>query len=141
MAEQVIVRQKSNFETVVLARDPHNPDDQRFYTAEDVRELTPYGMLLAGLASCTALVINTYANHRDIDLHEVEMHLRYDRVFDEDCEQCEHIHEYRELISEKIVLNGNLTPQERQRLFQVSKHCPIHKMLLQGIEIHSELEG
>lgn len=141
MAEQVIVRQNSGFETVILAQDPHNPDDQRFYAVQDARELTPYGMLLAGLASCTALVINTYANHRDMDLHEVEMRLRYDRVFDEDCEQCEHIHEYKEQISEKIVLTGDLTPEQRQRLFQVSKHCPIHKMLLQGIEIHSELEG
>jgi uncharacterized OsmC-like protein len=33
-----------------------------------------------------------------------------------------------------------LTPAERRRLYMVSKHCPIHKMLSRGIEVKSRLE-
>jgi uncharacterized OsmC-like protein len=49
--------------------------------------------------------------------------------------QCENIQEYREQIAVEITLSGNLTPEERKRLFMVSKHCPIHKMLQHGIEV------
>jgi uncharacterized OsmC-like protein len=98
------------------------------------------GMLLSGIGSCTAIVLHTYAQHHGVDLREVELHLTYDRVFAEDCVECEDILEYREQIDEQIVLTGDLTPQERNKLFLVSKHCPIHKMLIQGIEVRSHLE-
>jgi putative redox protein len=139
MAESVIVRQNSQFETKILALDPHVPDAHDFQPVENVNQMTPYGMLLAGLASCTAIVLHTYAQHHDVDLREVELHLQYERVFAEDCKDCEGIQEYKEQIEEEIVLTGDLTPEERKRLYLISRHCPIHKMLSQGIEIQSRL--
>jgi len=141
MGESIIIRQNNRFETEILALNPHDPDDHQFHPVDDIRHLTPYGMLLAGLGSCTAVVLHTYAQHHGVNLREVELRLRYDRVFADDCVQCEGIQEYREQIAEEIVLTGELTPQERKRLFAVSRHCPIHKMLLHGIEIESYLEG
>jgi putative redox protein len=139
MGEAVIVRQNSKFETEILALDPHDPQAHEFYPVGDILQVTPYGMLLAGLGACTAIVLHTYAQHHGVELQEVELHLRYDRVFAEDCEECEGIQEYREQIVEEIVLSGDLTPEERKRLFLVSKHCPIHKMLMHGIEVQSHL--
>lgn len=139
MGESVIVRQNSHFETRILAQDPHDPDAHQFYPADEVHQLTPYGMLLSGLGSCTAIVLHTYAQHHGVDLQEVELRLKYDRVFADDCVECEDIQEYREQIEEEITLIGNLTPEERKRLFMVSKHCPIHKMLQHGIEVKSYL--
>ena len=140
MGESVIVRQNSQFQTQVLALDPHDPDARQFHPVEAIHHLTPYGMLLAGLGSCTAVVIHTYAQHHGVDVQEVELRLRYDRVFADDCEGCESIEEYIEQIEEEISLIGNLTPAERQRLYMVSRHCPIHKMLIRGIEVKSRLE-
>jgi len=139
MGESVIVRQNSRFETEILALDPHNPDAYQFQSVDDVRHLTPYGMLLAGLGSCTAVVLHTYAQHHGVDLREVELRLQYDRVFADDCEDCEGIEEYREQIEAEIGLTGELTPQERKRLLRVSRHCPIHKILKQGVEVQSRL--
>ena len=139
MGESVIVRQNSDFETRILAQDPHDPDAHQFYPADDVHQLTPYGMLLSGLGSCTTIVLHTYAQHHGVDLQEVELRLKYDRVFADDCAECEDIQEYREQIEEEITLIGNLTPEEQKRLFMVSKHCPIHKMLQHGIEVKSYL--
>jgi uncharacterized OsmC-like protein len=140
LPESVIVRQNSSFEIEILAQDAHNPQDDHFYSVDAVHHLTPYGMLLSGLGSCTAIVLHTYAQHHNVDLHEVELRLTYDRVFADDCVDCEDIHEYREQIDEQIVLTGDLTAQERKKLFSVSRHCPIHKMLTQGIEVRSHLE-
>jgi uncharacterized OsmC-like protein len=140
LAESVIVRQNSSFEIEILAQDPHNPQDDQFHPVDALYHLTPYGMLLSGLGSCTAIVLHTYAQHHDVNLDEVELRLTYDRVFADDCVECEDIQEYREQIDEQVVLTGDLTPQDRRKLFSVSKHCPIHRMLLQGIEVRSHLE-
>lgn len=140
MGERVIVRQNSHFETTILALDPHDPDAHEFHVVDAVHHMTPYGMLLSGLGSCTAIVLHTYAQHHGVALQEVELRLQYDRVFADDCAECEDIEEYREQIEEEIVLAGDLTPQERKRLFLVSRHCPIHKMLTQGIEVRSYLD-
>ena len=53
---------------------------------------------------------------------------------------CENIQKYTEQIETEIILIGNLTPKERKRLYMVSKHCPIHKMLKHGIQVKSYLE-
>jgi uncharacterized OsmC-like protein len=139
MAERVIVRQNSSFETEILAQDPHVPHADHLHPVEHVHQLTPYGMLLAGLASCTAIVLHTYAQHHGVDLDEVEMRVEYDRIFAEDCENCEDIEEYKEQIDEEIVLTGDLTPEERGRLLLISRYCPIHKIISHGIEVSSRL--
>ena len=139
MGESVIVRQNSKFETEILAVDPHVPDDPQFYPAEHIQHLTPYGMLLAGLGSCTAIILHTYAQHHGVDLQEVELRLQYGRVFADDCEDCEGIEEYKEQIDREIVLTGELSPAERKRLLVISGHCPIHKMLAHGIEVQTRL--
>lgn len=139
MAERVIVRQNRLFETEILAQDPHNPDAGEFEPVAAIHHLTPYGMLLAGLGSCTTIVLHTYAQYHDVPLDEVEITLSYDRVFAEDCENCEEIDEYTEQIGEEMRLIGNLTSAEKKKLHVISRHCPIHQMLLHGIEVHSQL--
>ena len=140
MGESIIVRQNNDFEIEILARDPHDPDAHQFHPVDDVRHLTPYGMLLSGLGSCTAIVLHTYAEHHGVDLQQVELRLEYDRIFNDDCVNCEKTQKYTEQIETEIVLIGNLSPEERKRLYMVSKHCPIHKMLKDGIQVKSYLE-
>jgi putative redox protein len=83
--------------------------------------------------------MHTYAQHHGVNLQEVELQLTYDRIFTDDCVQCESIQKYKEQIETEITLIGDLIPKERERLFRVSKHCPIHKMLAHGIEVKSHL--
>ena len=138
MGEKVIVRQNNQFEVEIKAQDPHNPDDPEFYPTREIHQLSPYGLLLAGLGSCTTVVLHTYAQYHDVPLEKAEIHLAYDRIFADDCKDCEGMEEYKEQIDMGIDLFGNLTPEERHRLFVVSKHCPIHKMLEHGIEVSSQ---
>ncbi|TET53049.1 MAG: OsmC family peroxiredoxin [Anaerolineales bacterium] len=137
--EGVIVRQNSSYQIEILALDVHGDQAHEGRPVEDVRHLTPYGMLLAALGSCTASVLLTYAEHHGVELDEVELRLTYGRVYGDECKDCDAVHEYGERIDEEIVLVGELSEQDRKKLFAVSKHCPIHKMLLGGIEIESKL--
>jgi len=139
MAERVIVKQDRQFRTQFLAADPEDIHSNVFETIEDIHQLTPYGMLLSSLASCTALVINTFAQNHDIGLKEVEMHMAYQRVFREDCEDCDEEKEYNEEISERILLEGDLSAAEREKLFHIAHFCPVYKMMEEGITITSSL--
>jgi uncharacterized OsmC-like protein len=140
MAERVVVVMKSNFETRYLAPDIDTLEEGELKPVSRMLELTPYGQLLAGLGGCVAMVIHTFASHHGHKLLEVELRLEYDRVFKEDCENCENIDRYEKKIREVIIFRGELDEREKERLFKVSKHCPIHKMMESGIQIESKLE-
>ena len=137
--EKVIVRQDKHFGTGFWAKDPDQPDVEEYQPVHHIHDLTPYGMLLASLGSCTAIVLHTYAQHHGVDLQEVELRLEYKGVFDEDCENCEEIEEYEEQISEEIVLVGDLAVGEREKLLHIAHQCPIYKMLKDGMELGSYL--
>jgi len=55
MGERVVVRQDRNFITRISAGNPHEPESGVLEEVAHIHELTPYGMLLASLGSCTAL--------------------------------------------------------------------------------------
>lgn len=138
MSEIVIIRQNQYFETEITALDVENQSSD-FLPVSELHEVTPYGLFLTSLGSCTSIVLHTYAQNHHIHLQEVEIRLEYRRLFQEDCQNCEDARPYEEHISEEIALRGDLTEREREKLFKISHQCPIHKMLQSGIEIRSQL--
>jgi len=136
MAEIVVVRMKSSFEAEFLAADTDSPHaaHRELKPVQALHELTPYGMMLASLGSCTAILLHSYARNHGVDLEQVEVRASYDRVFAEDCERCEEIGEYTEQIDAQVGFTGELDDGERNKLFLISKHCPIHKILHDGIQ-------
>jgi uncharacterized OsmC-like protein len=68
----------------------------------------------------------------------VELRLEYQQSFKEDCAHCEEIDKYEEVIGMTVLVEGKLTAQERDKLFKISLHCPVHKMLTSGIRVKSE---
>lgn len=139
MPEHVIVNQKSDFGISFRAADPEGPEDAEPQHVHHIHELTPYGMMLASLGSCTTIVLHTYAHHHDVALDEVEISLRYQRVFAEDCENCEEIDRYEERIREEMTFHGNLEEAQRDKLFHIAKQCSIYRMFKAGIKIESRL--
>jgi uncharacterized OsmC-like protein len=140
MAEHVIVRQNSKFETEFLAQDPLDTDSDEILSVVHIQDLTPYTMLLASLGACTAILLNCYAQNHKAELEEVEVELHYKRVFKQDCEDCEEIERYDENIDKNLTIMGNLTDKKRAKSFQIAKRCSVHKMLEAGIKIQSRLK-
>jgi uncharacterized OsmC-like protein len=136
MAEIVVVRMQRTFEADFLAADTEAPEvEQReLRPAHAIHELTPYAMLLASLGSCTAILLHSYAQNHGVDLQEVEIKATYDRAFAADCQNCQDIDEYAEQIEATIAFRGRLSDAERKKLLAISRHCPIHKILHDGIQ-------
>jgi putative redox protein len=139
MSEKVIVRQNAQFETEFLIPDPQEPESDEWIQVAHIHALTPYGMLLASLGACTAIVLNSYAENHEVDLEQVELSLSYARVFDEDCEDCDELERFRETILQEITLEGDLTEKERKKLYHISQHCPVEKMMIKGVPVSSRL--
>jgi uncharacterized OsmC-like protein len=136
MTERMIVRQNNRFETEFLSVDPHQPESAEFKSLEHIHQLSPHGLLLAGLGGCTAILLHTYAQNHGLNLREVELRLTYSEAFKENPEEPER---YLEQIQEKIVLPSELAESERNKLLLIAKQCSIHKMLEEGIHIESKL--
>jgi putative redox protein len=85
-------------------------------------------LLEAALASCTALTVQMYAKYKGFKLKSTDV-----RVSIESEGAQTHI---KRIIS----LHGDLTAAERERIFEISKRCPIHRLLESNVTIHSEME-
>jgi putative redox protein len=78
-----------------------------------------------------------YANHKKIDLHDIEVELAHSRIHAEDCEICEKQDQMIDKISRIITLTGNLDEAQRARLLEIADKCPVHKTLTNQIHIET----
>lgn len=139
MSERVVVTQDRSFRTDFKAADPNNEESDRVENVVHLHELTPYGMLLASVGSCTAIVVNSYARNHNIPLKNVIVDANYDRVFAEDCDDCDAENEYEEIIRESVRFEGDLDESQLQRLHQVAKACSVRRLLESGIRVKTEM--
>ncbi len=135
MAEIVVLQQNSAYETHFWYADTEDGDEATPQPVRLLHQLTPYGMMLASLGSCTAIVMHTYAEAHEIALDQVELRLTYDRQYQDDCANCEDETPFDEAISQEIIVKGDLSAGERKRLLRAAELCPIHKILHEGIAV------
>jgi putative redox protein len=138
MSERVVIYQDKSFRTDFKAADPNDEESDKLENVMHLHQLTPYGMLLASVDACTAIVVNSYARNHDIPLKSVTVDSDYDRVFVEDCDDCDGENEYEEIIREHLEFEGDLDEKQLARLHQVAKACSIRRILESGIRIESE---
>lgn len=110
------------------------PELRGLHPVSAIHELSPYGMLLASLAECTAILLHAYARNHNVPLRGVELRMTYAREFATDCKDCDKSQTYTERIDAEVGLAGDLPPAERNKLLLIAKHCPVHKILHNGIQ-------
>ena len=101
--------------------------------------LNPYELLLAALGSCTSMTLRMYANHKQIDVQDIQVELQHSRIHAEDCADCEKQKTQIDLLTRTIRLTGNLSDQQRARLLEIANKCPVHKTLQNKIQINTSL--
>lgn len=77
MPEKIMMRPNKDFEGRFWAVDPAEPDSDDYQPVRAIYEITPNGMMLASLASCTAQIVHAFAKNHEIALDEVEYKLAY----------------------------------------------------------------
>lgn len=96
---------------------------------------TPYDLLLAALGSCTSMTIGLYARRKGIGLDNITVSLWHSKIHATDCAECETRVGKIDRIEVAIELTGALSDQERAKLMEVAKLCPVHRTLTSEINI------
>ncbi len=99
---------------------------------------TPYGLLLASLGACTTMTLRMYARRKGLPLVRASVRLEHARIHADDCADCEDGAPL-DLITRVIELEGDLAPEQRQRLLEIAEKCPVHKLLSRGVRVDTKL--
>jgi putative redox protein len=84
----------------------------------------PFGLLLSGLAACTAMTLRMYAERKGWELTRVDVDVRYDA--DEDG---------RRSIERTITVPAVLTSEQRERLADIAERTPVTLAIRAGTPI------
>ena len=98
---------------------------------------SPYELLLMALGSCTSMTLRMYANRKKLNLEDVQVRLRHDRVYLDDCASCAEGSGRMDRITRTIALEGDLTDEQRQRLIEIADRCPVHQTLEKEVQIET----
>lgn len=100
---------------------------------------SPYEFLLASLGSCTSMTIRMYADLKNIPLDRTIVKLKHDKIYAEDCKNCEDPKAKIDHIDRLIELHGELSEEQRAKLLEIANKCPVHRTLTSKITINTKL--
>ncbi|MES2265705.1 MAG: OsmC family protein [Bacteroidota bacterium] len=90
--------------------------------------MSPYNLLLASLASCTAITLRMYIDRKMWVVDEIAVNLDM----------------YKNpsgiMIESKLTFKGELNHEQLKRLVTIADACPIHKILVGNIVINTSLQ-
>ena len=138
--KQVVVRLgKEGFTTEIRAGNHSLLADESEQLGGDDFGPSPYELLNASLGSCTAMTLHMYARRKKWPLKEVRVHLAYDRVYNDDCNDCEDINKYINHFDVCLELEGDLSEEQKTRLLEIAQKCPVHKTLKRASEFTTKI--
>jgi putative redox protein len=85
---------------------------------------SPFGLLLSGLAACTAMTLRMFADRKKWDLATIEVDVRYNVTDDG-----------KTSIDRTIILPSDLPAQRRDRLADVAERTPVTLAVRAGTPI------
>ncbi len=100
---------------------------------------SPYRLLLSALGACTSMTVQMYAARKEWPLAGVEVKLAHRRVHAKDCSDCESKEGFIAEIDLSLKLSGDLTREQRDRLFEIAGKCPVKRTLEGEIRVRSVL--
>jgi putative redox protein len=96
-------------------------------------------LLMASLGACAAITAQMYAERHQWPLKDVRATVSLTRVLAENPTDSGAKIGMVDQLEMELSFIGDLTEEQRNRLFEIANHCPIHRMLTSQVQIHSQL--
>ena len=87
--------------------------------------MSPEQLLLSSLGACIAITLRMYSSRKEWNVGSISINLSLQTA------------NGLTAISKKISYSENITQEQKERLEQISKNCPISKILLGEIKINT----
>lgn len=129
MAKAKVVLPKTGVQTTIQA------SNHTFYADEPVEDggtdtgPSPTEMLMGALGSCIAITMRLYADRKGWDLQGVEIDLDFERFRGSEYDAYDGDERYVHEIRKAIVLHGDLTDKQRERILEIGGKCPVHRLI------------
>jgi putative redox protein len=94
---------------------------------------SPYEYVMAGLAACTAMTLRMYADHLGWPLEKASVAVRHKVVVGSDGKSAV------DRFERTIHVEGDLTGEQRAKLFEIADRCPVSRTLQRASTIVSTL--
>jgi putative redox protein len=85
------------------------------------------------------MTLALYARRKQWPLEAVTVRVRHSRIHAVDCAECETKEGMLDRIEREILLDGNLSHDQRTRLLEIAERCPVHRTLTSEINIRTRL--
>ncbi|MFT3850755.1 MAG: OsmC family protein [Propionivibrio sp.] len=106
--------------------------DEPIDAGGDDAGLAPYDFLMAALGACTSMTLRMYAERKGLPLKRIHVDLRHEKISTADQPPVDRIERV-------ITLDGELTPEQRQRMLEIANKCPMYRTLTSNIQIESTI--
>ena len=90
---------------------------------------TPFDLVAAGLAACTAMTLRLYADRKKLALAGVDVQVNRDRIPVPDGVETHDKDGKVDRYRVDVTLTGDLSGDERERLLEIARRCPVHRAL------------
>ena len=139
--KQVAVRLgKEGFTSDVMVRQHSLTADEPESIGGNDFGATPYELVAAGLGACTAMTIQMYARRKKWVVDEVTVHLDHKKDYAQAMNDVANEKPIKiDQFNREIILEGDLTAEQRKRLMEIADKCPVHRTLHGKVEINTVL--
>ena len=85
------------------------------------------------------MTVTLYARKKQWPLEQVTVRLKQNRIHARDCQECVQSQEgFIHRIEGSVTFAGPLSEEQRVRLGEIARKCPVHRTLTSPIHIHIE---
>jgi putative redox protein len=85
------------------------------------------------------MTVSVYARRKQWPLRAVTVRLRHARIHAQDCADCETKQGLLDHVDRELVLEGELSEEQRARLLEIANKCPVHRTLTSEVRIETRL--
>ena len=72
-------------------------------------------------------------------VEDIFIEMRHSKRHAEDCADCESSSSKIDTIEKELIIKGDLSQEQLDKLLDISKKCPVHRTLMSEIKINTSL--